>query len=76
MTRIDLDDLPPKVAMALTDLATGEQVLLVQKGVVVGRLTAGAVEPQPQADAEPPPAPEEHAKEIFEQFRSAVEDEF
>ena len=74
--RIDLDDLPPKVASALTGVETGEEVLLVQNGVVVGRLTAGAVEPQRQADAEPPLAPEEHAKEIFEQFRSAMEDEF
>jgi antitoxin (DNA-binding transcriptional repressor) of toxin-antitoxin stability system len=76
MTRIDLDDLPPKAAAILTGVATGEEVLLVQNGVVVARLTAGAVEPQRQADAEPPLAPEEHAKEIFEQFRSAVEDEF
>jgi antitoxin (DNA-binding transcriptional repressor) of toxin-antitoxin stability system len=76
MTRIDLDDLPPKIATALSEVATGEEVLLVQKGVVVARLTAGAVEPQPKADAEPPLAPEERAKEIFEQFRSAVEDEF
>ena len=76
MTRIDLDDLPPKVAALLTELATGEEVLLVQEGVVVGRLTAGAVEPQRLADAEPPLAPDEHAQEIFEQFRSAVEDEF
>ena len=74
--RIDLDDLPPKVAAQFTAVETGEEVLLVQNGVVVAHLTAGAVEPQPQADAEPPLAPEEHAKEIFEQFRSAMEDEF
>ncbi len=74
--RIDLDDLPPKVAAALTGVETGDEVLLVQNGVVVGRLTAGSVESQLKAEAEPPPAPDEHAKEIFEQFRSAVEDEF
>ena len=76
MTRIDLDDLPPKVAAQLTGVATGEEVLLVQNGVVVGRLTAGAAEPRPEAETEPPLAPEENAKEIFEQFRSMMEDEF
>jgi hypothetical protein len=74
--RIDLDDLPPKVAAALTGVATGAEVLLVQNGVVVGRLTGGGLDPRPRADADPPLAPEENAKEIFEQFRSSVEDEF
>jgi hypothetical protein len=76
MTRIDLDDLPPKVAAQLSGVATGEEVLLVQNGVVVGRLTAGAAAPAPRAEAEPPLAPEENAKEVFEQFRSMMEDEF
>jgi antitoxin (DNA-binding transcriptional repressor) of toxin-antitoxin stability system len=76
MTRIDLDDLPPKVASALTGVATGEEVLLVQNGVVVGRLTGGTAEAQPAADAEQALAPEDNAKEIFEQFRSMMEDEF
>ena len=75
-TRIDLDDLPPKVAAQLTGAATGDEVLLVQNGVVVARLTAGAAASPPQGEAEPPLAPEEHAKEIFEQFRSTMEDEF
>jgi antitoxin (DNA-binding transcriptional repressor) of toxin-antitoxin stability system len=76
MTRFDLDDLPPKLAALLTGVATGEEVLLVQNGVVVMRLTAGDAEPALRAQAEPPLAPDENAKEIFEQFRSAVEDEF
>lgn len=74
MTRIDLDDLPPKVAALLTGVAPGEEVLLVQNGAVVGRLAgaegAAAAQPEPEA------APEERAKEIFELFRSSVEDEF
>jgi len=74
MTRIDLDDVPPKVAALLAGVGPGEPVLLVQNGVVVARLTADAAEPS--AEAEPPLPPEENAKEIFEQFRSAVEDEF
>ena len=72
MKRIDLDDLPPKVAALLAGAEPGEEVLLVQGGVVVGRLVGGAAEPQP--DAEEPS--EEQAKEIFEQFRSMMEDEF
>jgi antitoxin (DNA-binding transcriptional repressor) of toxin-antitoxin stability system len=74
MTRIDLDDLPPKVAALLTDVAPGEEVLLVQNGAVVARLTAAeaAAPAEPEAEA----APEERAKEIFELFRASVEDEF
>jgi antitoxin (DNA-binding transcriptional repressor) of toxin-antitoxin stability system len=76
MSRIDLDDLPPKLAALLAGAKDGEEVLLVQNGVVVGRLTAGAAEPAPEAQAEPQLPPEENAKEIFEQFRSMMEDEF
>ena len=75
MTRIDLDDLPPKAAALLAGLGAGEELLLVRGGLVVARLT-GAAGPAPGTQAEPTLAPEETAKEIFEQFRSAVEDEF
>jgi antitoxin (DNA-binding transcriptional repressor) of toxin-antitoxin stability system len=74
MKRIDLDDLPPKIAALLSEAEAGEEVLLVQAGAVVGRLTAGG--PALGADAEPPVEPEAHAKEVFELFRSSVEDEF
>lgn len=74
MKRIDLDDLPPKVAALLTEVAPGEEVLLVQNGAVVARLT-GAEAPAPPAE-EPEVAPAERAKEIFELFRASVEDEF
>ena len=75
MKRLDLDDLPPKIAALLAEAQAGEEVLLVQGGAVVGRLTAGGSE---AAAAEPDPAvnPEDRAKEIFELFRSSVEDEF
>lgn len=75
MKRIDLDDLPPRLAALLTGAEPGEEVLLVQNGAVVGRLTGGAPEPraaEPGSDL----APEERAKEIFEQFRASIEDEF
>ncbi len=75
MKRIDLDDLPPKIAALLAEAEGGEEVLLVQGGAVVGRLTAGG--PETAAEPEAPAAnPEERAKEIFELFRSSVEDEF
>ena len=75
MKRLDLDDLPPKAAALLAAAEPGEEVLLVQNGVVVGRLTGGAQELKaPTADSELPP--EERAKEIFEQFRASIEDEF
>jgi antitoxin (DNA-binding transcriptional repressor) of toxin-antitoxin stability system len=75
MMRIDLDDLPPKLAALLTGAAEGEEILLVQSGAVVGRLTGGA-SPGGATRAEPELPPEENAKEVFEQFRSMMEDEF
>lgn len=74
MKRLDLDDLPPKIAALLEGLEPGEQVLLVQHGAVVRRLTAGeALASAPEAPELPP---EQHVREVFENFRSAVEDEF
>ena len=76
MKRIDLDDLPPKLAALLTSAEPGEEVMLVQNGAVVGRLTGGGAAAVGGPQAEPELAPEENAKEIFEQFRSMMEDEF
>jgi antitoxin (DNA-binding transcriptional repressor) of toxin-antitoxin stability system len=76
MKRIDLDDLPPKLAALLTGAEAGEEVLLVQNGAVVGRLTGGGAEPSPPTQADPNQSPDERAKEIFEQFRASIEDEF
>jgi len=73
MKRLDLDDLPPKIAALLESLEPGEDLMLVQHGAVVGRLTAEAVQ-APAAEPELPP--EQHAREVFENFRSAIEDEF
>ena len=74
MKRIDLDDLPPKLAAALASVEPGEEVLLVQNGGVAGRLTGGIADTSAAAAA--PPTSEEQAKEIFEQFRAIMEDEF
>jgi antitoxin (DNA-binding transcriptional repressor) of toxin-antitoxin stability system len=73
MKRIDLDDLPPKLAQLLVGLEEGEEVLLVQNGGVAGRLVGGT----PPAPTTPEPAPsDERAAEIFENFRAAMEDDF
>ncbi|WP_304167330.1 hypothetical protein [Phenylobacterium aquaticum] len=73
MKRLDLDDLPPKLAALLTGLGEGEELLLVQNGGVAGRLTALAPPPSVEDPAEQTP---EQAAEVFELFRSAMEDEF
>ena len=74
MARLDLDDLPPKIAAQLSGLAEGEELVLVQHGVVVARLTAAAA--AAPSETEPPPPPEQQVKEVFEDFRAAIEDEF
>jgi antitoxin (DNA-binding transcriptional repressor) of toxin-antitoxin stability system len=73
MKRIDLDDLPPKLAQLLTGLEEGEEVLLVQNGGVAGRLVGGAA-PKPDVPVEE--SSEENAAEVFEHFRAAMEDDF
>lgn len=73
MARLDLDDLPPKIAALLSDLGDGEELLLVQHGAVVGRLTASVARVDLR---EPEISPEEQMHEVMENFRSAVEDEF
>lgn len=74
MKRIDLDDLPPKLAQVLLSVEPGEEVLLVQNGGVAGRLSGGAPVVASEPEAEQPSS--ERAAEIFENFRSAMEDEF
>jgi hypothetical protein len=76
MKRLDLDDLPPKIADILSGLTPGEELLLVQNGAVVGRLSGGAEATFRPPSPEPEIVPEERAKEIFELFRSSIEDEF
>jgi antitoxin (DNA-binding transcriptional repressor) of toxin-antitoxin stability system len=74
MARLDLDDLQPKIAALLSGLPEGEELTLVQHGAVVARLTV-APSP-PAATPQPDLPPEQRMAEVFEDFRSAVEDEF
>jgi antitoxin (DNA-binding transcriptional repressor) of toxin-antitoxin stability system len=76
MKRLDLDDLPPKAAALLAELEEGEELILVQHGAVVARLVRGSEAAFRPPSPEPEVVPEERAKEIFELFRSSVEDEF
>jgi hypothetical protein len=76
MARLDLDDLPPRVAALLTDLPAGEELLLVQHGAVVGRLIAPDA-PEPEEGPEDDTVePDQKLREVFETFRSSIEDEF
>lgn len=74
MTRLDLDDLPPKIAAVLETLPPGEELVLVRQGVVVARLTAEGGTPAAESDADLPP--QTRLREVFEDFRAAIEDEF
>jgi hypothetical protein len=74
MARLDLDDLPPKIAALLAGLPEGEDLVLVQHGAVVSRLAVAA--PAPAAQPEPDLPPEQKMAEVFEDFRAAIEDEF
>ena len=73
MTRLDLDDLPPKIAALLSGLADGEELVLVQHGAVIGRLAAIAA---PKVETEPDLPPEQSLREVAEDFRAAIEDGF
>ena len=74
MARLDLDDLPPRVAALLTDLPAGEELLLVQHGAGVGRLIAPDA-PEPE-ETEAELEPDQKLREVFENFRASIEDEF
>lgn len=73
MAQLDLDDLPPRIAALLARLADGEELLLVQHGVVVNRLAA---RPAPAPEPAPEAEPDQRVAEVFENFRAAIEDEF
>jgi len=77
MKTLDLDDLPPRVAQTLAGLAEGEELVLVQGGAVVARLTVAEPAPPPAPDEMLADlAPEEQVREVLEQFSAMINDEF
>jgi hypothetical protein len=68
---LDLDDLPPRIARQLAELADGEDLVLVRNGALVARLQR-AHEPAPVEADEPALSQEE----VLEQFNAMIHDEF
>jgi antitoxin (DNA-binding transcriptional repressor) of toxin-antitoxin stability system len=75
MKQIDLDDLPPRVAQILRRLEAGEDLVVVQAGGVVARLSV-AVPAPPTADPLADLPPEEAMAEVMEHFKTMIEEEF
>jgi hypothetical protein len=73
MIRIDLDDLPPRIAKRLADLEDGADVILVQGGAVLARLRR-TVESEPAATSTD--EPEVSQEEVLEHFNAMIHDEF
>jgi antitoxin (DNA-binding transcriptional repressor) of toxin-antitoxin stability system len=74
MKQIDLDDLPPRVARLLGQLEGGEELVLVQGGALVARLTVATAAPSPDPADDLPP--EEAMAEVMEHFKTMIEEEF
>ena len=74
--QIDLDDLPPKVAALLAGLKEGEELVLVQHGGVVSRLTVAEQTPPVPSETLDDLPEGERMEEIMSQFRAAIHDEF
>jgi antitoxin (DNA-binding transcriptional repressor) of toxin-antitoxin stability system len=75
MKQIDLDDLPPRVAQTLRGLEAGEDLVLIQGGALVARLTVAAAA-SPVADPLSDLPPEEAMAEVMEHFKTMIEEEF
>ena len=76
MAQIDLDDLPPRIAQTLSGLREGDELVLVQGGAVVARLTLAEQAPPAPAETLDDLPPEEQVQEVMSQFNSMILDEF
>ncbi len=72
MKTLDLDDTPPRLAKLLTGLTAGDELVLVQGGAVVARLSIAAAAAE-QADA---PTADADMEEVLEHFKTMIEEEF
>ncbi len=75
MAQIDLDDLPPRIAQVLSKLAAGEELVLVQGGGLVARLTVAEQAPAPGEALDDLPD-NERVAEVMSQFNAMIHDEF
>jgi hypothetical protein len=73
MARIDLDDLPPRIAQILQQLSADEELLLVRGAAVVARMRVDEASTAAETLELPP---EEGMREILEQFNAMIHDEF
>ena len=76
MPQIDLDDLPPRVAQTLSGLKEGDELVVVQGGAVVARLTLAEQASPTPAETLDDLAPEERIEEVMSQFNAMIHDEF
>jgi hypothetical protein len=74
--QIDLDDLPPRIAKQLAELAAGEDLVLVQGGMLVARLAVQENAPPATGDGIEGLPPEEQMAEVMSQFNAMIHDEF
>ena len=74
MNQIDLDDLPPRLARVLSALTAGQELAVVQGGALVARLKV--VEAPEVRELLPDLPPDEAMEEVFEHFKSMIEEEF
>jgi len=76
MKQIDLDDLPPRIAQILAGLEEGEELILVQGGIVIARMAVAAASQPSPGETLPELAPEERVSEVLSQFNAMIHDEF
>lgn len=76
MPQIDLDDLPPRIAQILSSLKDGDELVVVQGGALVARLTLSDQAPsKPSVAGDDRPA-EERIEDVMSQFNAMIHDEF
>ena len=76
MPQIDLDDLPPRIAQQLAGLKQGDELVLVQGGALVARLTLTEQAPSKPSEAADDQPAEERIEEVMSQFNAMIHDEF
>lgn len=76
MPQIDLDDLPPRIAQLLSALREQDELILVQNGGVVARLTLAEHTPPKPSETLDDLTDGERMGEVMSQFQAMIHDEF